>query len=388
MHRANRVSQLGTEGAFEVLAKARALEAQGKKIVHLEIGEPDFDTPQFIKDAAKKALDDGFTHYLPSAGLADLRLAIAEHISSTRNIFVDADEVVITPGAKPIFNFVINASINEGDEVICPNPAYPIYESLINFVGGVSVPYILREENGFRFDWKEVESLVTKKTKMIIINTPQNPTGGIMTESDIEGVANLAQQHNLMVMSDEIYDRIIYDGFVHKSIASLPGMKERTILVNGFSKTYAMTGWRLGYGVMPKEYAKLIAKMQINCTSHATAFAQVAGANALRGPQDEIFTMVEEFQRRRDTIVSGLNSIPGVHCHKPLGAFYVFPNIKKTGKDSKTLADILMNEAGIACLPGTAFGKAGEGYLRFSYATSVANIEEAIKRFDATVRKF
>ncbi|MBM4165708.1 MAG: pyridoxal phosphate-dependent aminotransferase [Ignavibacteria bacterium] len=387
MHIANRVSQLGTEGAFEVLAKARALEAQGKKIVHLEIGEPDFDTPQFIKNAAKKALDDGFTHYLPSAGLADLRLAIAEHISSTRNIPVDADEVVITPGAKPIFNFVINASINEGDEVIYPNPAYPIYESLINFVGGKSVPYVLREENGFRFDLKEVESLVTKKTKMIIINTPQNPTGGIMTEGDIEGVANLAKKHDLMVMSDEIYDRIIYDGFVHKSIATLPGMKERTILVNGFSKTYAMTGWRLGYGVMPKEYAKLIAKMQINCTSHATAFAQVAGALALRGPQAEVDAMVKEFHRRRDTIVDGLNSIPGVSCHKPLGAFYVFPNIKKTGKDSKTLADILMNEAGIACLPGTAFGKAGEGYLRFSYATSVANIEEAIKRFNATVEK-
>lgn len=388
MHIATRVKNLGTEGAFEVLAKARALEAQGKKIVHLEIGEPDFNTPQFIIDAAKKALDDGYTHYLPSAGLAALREAIAEHISSTRNIAVSPDEVVITPGAKPIFNFVINASINEGDEVIYPNPAYPIYESLINFVGGKSVPYVLREEKGFRFDLKEVESLVTSRTKMIILNTPQNPTGGIMTEEDIAGVAELAKKHNLMVMSDEIYDRILYDGFVHKSIASLPGMKERTIIVNGFSKTYAMTGWRLGYGVMPKEYATLIAKMQINATSHATAFVQVAGAVGLRGPQKEVDAMVEEFRKRRDLIVSGLNAIPGVSCHKPLGAFYVFPNIKATGKDSKTLADILMNDAGIACLPGTAFGKHGEGYLRFSYANSLENIETALKNMERVVRSF
>ncbi|MBS4029098.1 MAG: pyridoxal phosphate-dependent aminotransferase [Ignavibacteriales bacterium] len=385
MQIANRTKNLGTEGAFEVLAKARALEAQGQNIIHLEIGEPDFDTPLYIRDAAKKALDTGYTHYLPSAGFQDLRLAIAEHISSTRNVPVNFDEVVITPGAKPILNFVLYSTINEGDEVINPNPAYPIYESLINFVGAKPVPYILKEEKGFRFDLDEVKSLVTKKTKMIILNTPHNPTGGILTESDLQGVADLAIKHDLMIFVDEIYDRIIYDGFKHKSILALPGMKERTILLNGFSKTYAMTGWRLGYGIMPKDLAMLVAKMQINCTSHATTFAQVAGVTGLRGPQDDVNKMVSEFWKRRDIIVDGLNKIPGVKCHKPLGAFYVFPNIKGTGTDSRMLADLIM-KGGVACLPGTAFGSAGEGYLRFSYANSIPNIEEALRRVEKVIR--
>ncbi len=364
------------------------LEAQGKSIIHLEIGEPDFDTPKYIRDAAKKALDDGFTHYLPSAGYMPLREAIANHYSKTRNIEFSPEEVVVTPGAKPILNFVMNASINEGDEVIYPNPAYPIYESLINFVGGVSVPYVLREENGFRFDINEVSSLITKKTKMIIINSPHNPTGGVLTEDDLQKLAELCIKNNLMLFTDEIYDRIIYDGHKYKSIVTIPGMKERTIILNGFSKTYAMTGWRLGYGIMPKEYAKLIAKMQINATSHATTFAQVAGAIGLNGNQDDVEKMREKFEQKRNIIVDGLNSIKGIKCHKPLGAFYVFPNIKSTGKSSQEIADILMNDAGVASLPGTAFGKYGEGYIRFSYANSIENLEEALRRVEKIFRNF
>jgi aspartate/methionine/tyrosine aminotransferase len=380
IHIAERMRRLGTETAFEVLAKARALEAKGKHIVHLEIGEPDFDTPENIKNAAKKAIDDGFTHYGPAAGLPQARAAVATYISDTRCIQVAPENVVITPGAKPIMFFVILACVDEGDEVIYPNPGFPIYESAIDFVGAKPVPLQLKEENEFRISIDDLKQLITKKTRMIILNSPQNPTGGILTEQDVREVAKLAIENNLIVLSDEIYDRIMYDGHRPFSIASLPGMQERTIILDGFSKTYAMTGWRLGFGVMPEELAKLVAKLQVNSTSCTASFSQVAAVEALTGPRRDVDSMVREFNKRRDIIVDGLNSIKGIRCHKPLGAFYVFPNIKGTGKSSKDLADLLLNEAGVACLSGTAFGKFGEGYLRFSYANSVQNIQTALER--------
>jgi aspartate aminotransferase len=384
---AERTKRLGTETAFEVLVKARALEAQGKHIIHLEIGEPDFDTPANIKQAAKKALDDGFTHYGPAAGLPQLCKAIAIDVSKSRGIPVEQDQIVVTPGAKPIMFFAILACINEGEEVIYPNPGFPIYESVIDFINAKSVPLILREEKGFRFDIDDLRKAITKRTRMLIINTPHNPTGGVLTEDDLRQIAELAVRHGLIVLSDEIYGRTVYDGFQHVSIARFPGMQERTIILDGFSKTFAMTGWRLGYGVMPKHLAAMVAKLQINSTSCTSSFSQVAGVEALTGPQSEVEKMVEEFRRRRDVIVDGLNRIKGFRCHKPLGAFYVFPNITGTGKDSRTLADYLLNEAGVACLSGTAFGKHGEGYLRFSYANSLDNIKEALRRIDQAVRK-
>ncbi len=387
VHIAQRMRRLGTETAFEVLAKARALEAQGKHIIHLEIGEPDFDTPDNIRRAAKKAIDDGFTHYGPAAGLPQARAAIARYISQTRAIEVTPDQVVITPGAKPIMYFVITACVDEGDEVIYPNPGFPIYESAIEFVGGKAVPLELKEEKDFRFDIEDLKKLITPKTRMLIINTPQNPTGGILEESDIRKIADLARQHNLIVLSDEIYGRIMYDGYKHFSIASLPGMQERTIILDGYSKTYAMTGWRLGYGIMPEELAKLVSKLQVNCTSCTTSFSQMAGIEALTGPQDDVDKMVKEFLRRRDFMVKGLNSIPGISCRTPHGAFYVFPNITGTGMSSKEMADFLLNEAGVACLSGTAFGKFGEGFLRFSYANSIPNIEQALERIAKTLSK-
>jgi aspartate/methionine/tyrosine aminotransferase len=387
VHIAQRMRRLGTETAFEVLAKARALEAQGKHIIHLEIGEPDFDTPDNIRRAAKKAIDDGFTHYGPAAGLPQARAAIARYISQTRAIEVTPDQVVITPGGKPIMYFVITACVDEGDEVIYPNPGFPIYESAIEFVGGKAVPLELKEEKDFRFDIEDLKKLITPKTRMLIINTPQNPTGGILEESDIRKIADLARQHNLIVLSDEIYGRIMYDGYTHFSIASLPGMQERTIILDGYSKTYAMTGWRLGYGIMPEELAKLVSKLQVNCTSCTASFSQMAGIEALTGPQDDVDKMVKEFLRRRDFMVKGLNSIPGISCRTPHGAFYVFPNITGTGMSSKEMADFLLNEAGVACLSGTAFGKFGEGFLRFSYANSIPNIEQALERIAKALSK-
>ncbi len=384
---AQRMRRLGTETAFEVLAKARALEAQGKHIIHLEIGEPDFDTPMNIKQAAKKAIDDGFTHYGPAGGLPTARAAIAKYVSQTRGIEVLPEHVVFTPGAKPIMFFVILACIDEGDEVIYPNPGFPIYESVIEFVGGKAVPLALKEEKGFSFDIDDLKRLITPKTKMLILNSPHNPTGGVLSEADIRKIAELVAKHNLIVLSDEIYGRINYDGFKIFSISSIPGMQERTIILDGFSKTYAMTGWRLGYGVMPEELAKVVTQLQINSTSCTASFSQIAAIEALTGPQHEAEKMVEEFKRRRDTIVSGLNAIPGIRCHKPLGAFYVFPNITGTGRTSRELADLLLNEAGVACLSGTAFGKFGEGYLRFSYANSIPNIEEALKHIAKALKQ-
>jgi aspartate/methionine/tyrosine aminotransferase len=383
---ADRMAVLGTETAFEVLAKAKALERQGKDIVHLEIGEPDFDTPKNIKEAAVKALYSGYTHYVPAAGIPELREAIAEYISKTRKIPADPEEVVVTPGAKPIMFFAILACVNRGEEVLYPNPGFPIYESMINFVGAKPVPILLKEENDFRLDHEYVKRKITKKTKMIILNSPENPTGGVLTREDLKVIADcIANRDDVIVLSDEIYSRIIYEG-EHESIASLPGMKEKTILLDGFSKTYAMTGWRLGYGVMRKDLAQKIAQLMVNSNSCTCAFIQMAGVEALKGPQDAVDKMVAEFRKRREVIVNGLNKIEGVTCKKPRGAFYVFPNITGTGMKSKELSDYLLNEAGVAVLPGTSFGKYGEGYLRISFANSVENINKALHRISQALK--
>jgi aspartate aminotransferase len=382
---AERMSRLGTETAFEVLAKAKSLEAQGKEVIHLEIGEPDFDTPRNIIDAAVKALNSGKTHYGPAAGVPELRAVLAEDMSKRRNIKIHPDQVVVTPGAKPIMFFSILALINEGDEVMYPNPGFPIYESVINFVGAKSVPYPLREEKEFSFDIDEFLSLITDKTKMIILNTPQNPTGGILTQDDLKAVAKVAQEKDIYILSDEVYLNIIYEG-VHHSIATLPGMQQRTIILDGFSKTYAMTGWRLGYGAMPGDLAEKVVQLQINSNSCTATFSQYAGIEAIQGSQDEVHKMVAEFKKRRDVIVDGLNTIDGISCVRPHGAFYVFPNIKQLGIDGKKFADLLLEKFGVAALSGTAFGKYGQGYLRFSYANSVENIQKALDRIDQAVK--
>ncbi len=384
---AKRMETLGTETAFEVLAKAKALEKQGKDVVHLEIGEPDFDTPKNIKDAAAKALSAGYTHYTPSAGMPELRQAIAEHISKTRKLDVIPDEVVVTPGGKPIMFNSILALVNPGDEVMYPNPGFPIYESLINFVGAKPVPIPLKEENEFSLDPEYVKEKITKKTKMIIINSPENPTGGIVTKEDLKVIADcVADRNDLFVLSDEIYSRIIYEG-KHESITQFPGMKEKTILLDGFSKTYAMTGWRLGYGVMNKELALKCAQLTTNSNSCTSTFTQLAGVEALKGSQTEPERMVAEFKKRREVIVQGLNSIKGITCKKPHGAFYVFPNITGTGMDCRKLGDHLLYNAGVAVLPGTSFGKYGEGYLRLSFANSVENIKKALDRVAKALEK-
>jgi len=387
MRTAIRMARLGTETAFEVLAKARALEAKGKEVVHLEIGEPDFDTPLNIRTAAKKAIDDGWTHYGPSAGLPELRKTIAEYISASRGIKVDADEVVVTPGAKPIIFFSILTWLRPGDEVILPSPGFPIYESMVNFVGAKPVYLALREENNFSFTVDDFKKLVTPLTKMIILNSPQNPTGGIVDPETFKGIANIiAGDDDILVLSDEVYSEIIYEG-KHSSIASIPEMKDQTIILDGFSKTFAMTGWRVGYGVMNREIAQHIARLQTNSTSCTASFTQIACIEALKGPKDDVKNMVAEFKKRRDVIVEGLNKIPGFTCKNPNGAFYVFPNIKGTGKSSKELADYLLNEAGVAALSGTSFGAFGKGYLRFSYANSVENIKKALVKIEEAVKK-
>jgi aspartate/methionine/tyrosine aminotransferase len=380
------MKRLGTETAFEVLAKAKALEKQGKEIIHLEIGEPDFDTPKNIVNSAKKALDEGYTHYGPGFGLPPLREAIAEHISKTRGINVNPNQVVVTPGGKPIMFFAILACVDEGEEVIYPNPGFPIYESVINFIGAKPVPVILEEDKNFRMDIEKLKHYVNKNTRMLIINSPQNPTGGILTKKDIEQIAEIAIKNNLIVLSDEIYSDIIYEE-KHFSIASLPGMQERTIILDGFSKTFAMTGWRLGYGIMPEQLVEHITRLMINSNSCTSSFTQMAGVEALRGPKDDVNKMVAEFKRRRDIIVDGLNKIPGYRCAKPGGAFYVFPNIEGTKMDSRKMADYLLNEAGVAVLSGTAFGKFGDGFLRLSYANSVENINRALEKIKQAVEK-
>ncbi len=378
---------LGTETAFEVLAKAKALEKQGKDVIHLEIGEPDFDTPKNIKEAAVKAINEGYTHYGPSAGLPEMRETIAGYISKTRGIKVDPDEVVVTPGAKPIMFFSIFALVNPGDEVLYPNPGFPIYESLINFVEAKPVPIPLLEENDFRLDPEYVKSKITKKTKLIILNYPENPTGGILTKEDLKVIADCtSNRDDVFVLADEIYSRIIYEG-KHESIASLPGMKEKTILLDGFSKTYAMTGWRLGYSVSRKDIAQKLAQLMTNSNSCTSTFTQIAGIEALKGSQAEPERMMAEFRKRREIIVSGLNSIKGITCRTPHGAFYVFPNIKGTGMDCRRLGDHLLHNAGVAVLPGTSFGKFGEDHLRLSFANSIENIKKALSRIATALEK-
>ena len=381
---AERMSRLGTESAFEVLAKAKALEAKGKDVVHLEIGEPDFDTPDNIREAAVKAIWDGYTHYNPAQGIPELRKTIAEIVGKEKGLDVKPEEVVVTPGAKPIMFFGMLALVDEGDEVIYPNPGFPIYESVIEFVGAKAVPIKLEESKEFCFDPGELAKLVTPKTKLIIINSPQNPTGGVLSKEDLEALAEVAKKNDVWVLSDEVYNRMIYEG-EHMSIAALPGMRERTIVLDGYSKTYAMTGWRLGYGIMPEELAARLTQIQINATSCTCTFSQVAGIEAIRGDQSASNKMIEEFKRRRDVIVDGLNRIPGISCLRPKGAFYVFPNIQETGMKSQEISDMLLEKAGVAGLPGTAFGAFGEGYLRFSYANSVENINKALERIEQTL---
>jgi aspartate aminotransferase len=383
---ANRMSRLGTETAFEVLNKARALERQGRSIIHLEIGEPDFDTPSNVIEAAVSALHKGWTHYGPSAGLPDLRQAIAQEVSRTRGVPCSSDEVVVVPGGKPIIFFSILALVDEGDEVIYPNPGFPIYESMINYIGGRAIPIRLREERDFGLDVDELSSLITDRTKLIIINSPQNPTGGVLSRQDIQAITEVIGDRNILVLSDEIYSRLIFDG-KHHSIMSVPGFKERTILLDGFSKTYAMTGWRMGYGVMRPDLAAHITRLMTNSNSCTASFTQVAGIEALRGDQSSVEQMRAEFQQRRDLFVAGLNRVKGFSCRMPKGAFYVFPNIQKTGWKSKPLADALLEQAGVACLSGTAFGDFGEGYLRFSVANSLDNLNKALEQINAWTTK-
>jgi aspartate/methionine/tyrosine aminotransferase len=380
------MNRLGTESAFEVLVRARALEAQGKDIVHLEIGEPDFDTPANVVNAATKALHEGWTHYGPSAGLPQLREAAAADVARHLGISADPSEVVITPGGKPVMFFTILALVEEGDEVLYPNPGFPIYESMIRFVGGKEVPYGLREEHDFDVNVDEIIEKITDRTRLIILNSPHNPTGGVMERAEIERLAKVLADRDIFVLSDEIYDRLIYEGD-HSSISQFPGMKEKTIILNGFSKTYAMTGWRMGYGIMRADLAKQITLLMTNSNSCTASFTQMAGVEALCGSQDSVTNMREEFRRRRAVIVDGLNRIPGFKCRQPHGAFYVFPNIRGTGLAARPLADALLAEAGVACLWGTAFGAWGEGYLRFSFANSVENIKKALTRIEAWVAK-
>jgi aspartate aminotransferase len=386
MQLADRAYRMGTETAFEVLAKARKLEAEGKKIIHLQIGEPDFTTPKNICDAAIRSIQAGDTHYTPAAGTLEVRRAISDYINKTRGLDYTPDNVVMTPGAKPIMFYTILAMIGKGDEVIYPNPGFPIYESMINFVGGTPVPMWLKEENSFNLDIKEFEKLVTNKTKLVILNSPGNPTGRTLSKDMIDAVAEILKPKDTFVLSDEIYSRIIYSGEPY-SIAKIPGFKDRTIILDGFSKTYAMTGWRAGYGVMSLELAPVITKLMVNSNSCTNAVVQKACIEALTGPQEEVDKMVAEFKKRRDIIVAGLNTIKGFSCTVPDGAFYAFPNIRGTGFKSQELADKLLYEAGVATLSGTSFGKFGEGYLRFSYANSVENINLAIEKIKETLAK-
>jgi len=378
---------LETETGFEVMAKAKLLEKQGKDIVHLEIGEPDFDTPKNIKEAATRALNAGYTHYTPSSGLPEVKQVIAEYISKTRKLDVKPEEVVVTPGAKPVMFFSMLSLVSPGDEVMYPNPGFPAYEALIKFVEAKPVPIPLREENEFSFDPEYVKEKITKKTKMIVLNSPENPTGGIIPREDLKVLADcLENRDDVFVLSDEIYSKIVYEG-KSESISQFPGMKEKTIILDGFSKTYAMTGWRLGYGVMRKDLAGKMAQLMTNSNSCTNAFVQLAGVEALKGPQTELEKMVAEFRKRREVIVDGLNKIVGITCTKPHGAFYAFPNITGTGMNSRKLGDQLLQNAGVAVLPGISFGEYGEGYLRLSFANSVENIKKALDRIEKSLKK-
>jgi aspartate/methionine/tyrosine aminotransferase len=381
------MQRIAVETAFEVLVRARALEAKGRSIVHLELGEPDFATPGNIVAAAKQALDSGWTHYGPTQGYPELRQAIAAHISQTRNIQVSPEHVSVVPGGKPILFFPMLALIEPGDEVIYPNPGFPIYESMICFLGGVPVPIPLIEERGFSFDLDVFRDKLSDKTRLVILNSPQNPTGGTIPADDIRAIADLVRERDLVVLSDEIYSRIYYDDQPLLSISSLPGMLEKTIILDGFSKIYAMTGWRIGYGVMPIWLVDAVNKLMVNCNSCTASFTQRAAIAALTGPQDDCDRMVAEFRRRRDAFCAGLNTLPGFRCPLPRGAFYAFPNITGTGLGSKELADRLLVEAGVATLSGTAFGAYGEGYLRLSYANSLENLMEAVERIRSFLKE-
>ena len=377
---ASRVSRLGVEGAFDVLSRARALEAQGRHIIHLEIGEPDFETPPHVIEAGQRALADGWTHYGPTQGDPDLRAVIAAQTERTHGMEVDPAEICITPGAKPILFFTMLALLEPGDEVIFPNPGFPIYESLVRFCRATPVPIPLIEDRGFSFDLDILAQRISPRTRLIILNSPQNPTGGVIPAADIRAIADLIRGRDIMVLSDEIYARIHFGTEAPLSIASLPGMKAQSIICDGFSKVYAMTGWRLGWGIMPKPLVEAVNKLMVNSNSCTASFTQRAGIAALTGPQDSCDVMVAEFRRRRDAFCAGLNTIPGFRCAIPEGAFYAFPNIKSTGRGAKMLADALLTEAGVACLSGTAFGEFGEGYLRFSMANSLENLMVAVER--------
>jgi len=376
---AERVQDIGTETAFEAAARARALEATGRDVIHLEIGEPDFDTPANVREAAKRALDEGWTHYGPPLGLPALRDAIATDATARKRFAVDPEHVVVTPGAKPIMFYALLALAQPGDEVIYPDPGFPIYESMTRFVGATPVPIPLREENEFRMDVQELRSLVTDRTRLIIFNSPHNPTGSVLTEEDLRAIADLAAERDITVLADEIYGRILYEG-EHHSIAALPGMAERTIVLDGFSKTYAMTGWRLGYAILPPDLLPVFSRLIINSVSCTSSHSQMAAVEALTGPQDDVEAMVEEFRARRELIVNGLDAIPGIRCLKPHGAFYVFPNVSGTGMAGPEMANRLLDEAGVACLAGTAFGRVGRDHLRVSYANSRENISRALER--------
>ena len=384
MKLAERMNRIGVETAFEVLVRARALEAQGRDIIHLEIGEPDFDTPRHIVEAGKQALDEGWTHYGPTQGLPELREAIASYICRTRGIKVGAEHVCVVPGGKPIIFFPLMALLEPGDEVIYPNPGFPIYESMINFLGAKPVPIPLVEDRGFSFDLNVLKDSLSPKTKMLILNSPHNPTGGVIPAADVRAIADMVRDRDLVILSDEIYTRIYFDAEAPLSISTLPGMLEKTIILDGFSKTYAMTGWRMGYGVMPTWLVDPVNKLMVNSNSCTASFTQRAGIVALNGPQDDVTKMVEEFRRRRDAFCAALNTLPGFRCPIPGGAFYAFPNIQATGWKSKELADALLQKAGVACLSGTAFGEYGDGYLRFSIANSYAKLMDAVER----IRKF
>lgn len=384
MRLAARMDRIGTETAFEAAARARALEATGRSVIHLEIGEPDFDTPANICEAAKRAIDEGATHYTPTVGIPQLRQAIAADATARKGFAVSPESVVVMPGAKPVMFYAILALIEEGDEVIYPDPGFPIYESMVNYAGGTAVACPIHQENGFRLDPAELASLVKPRTRLIIINSPANPTGGVSTRDDLTAITAVAREHDLVVLADEIYGRILYGGeFV--SIASLPGMAERTIVLDGFSKTYAMTGWRLGYAIVPEPLVTPFSRLIVNSASCTNAATQWAGVEALTGPQDSVDAMVAEFKARRDLIVDGLNSVPGISCLRPEGAFYAFPDISGTGLTGAELAERLLYEGGVSALAGTAFGRVGRNHLRFSYATSRANIEEAVRRVATVV---
>ncbi|MQA02838.1 MAG: aminotransferase class I/II-fold pyridoxal phosphate-dependent enzyme [Streptosporangiales bacterium] len=384
MELAARMDRLGTESAFEVLARAKAMEAADRLVVHLEIGEPDFDTPAHVADAAAEALRAGETHYVPAPGIPAAREAVAEFLERTGRLRTSPDRVIITPGAKPIMWYTMLALCDTGDEVIYPDPGFPMYESIASFVGATPVPAPLREGNGFRLDPAELESLVTSRTKLLILNSPHNPCGGALTRADCEAIAEIAIRHDLTVLSDEVYWAIRYDG-EHASVLDVDGMADRTILLDGWSKTFAMTGWRLGFGVFPQALVEPLTRLVVNSVSCTSAFSQHAAIAALNGPWQPVDAMVEEFRTRRQVVVDGLNEIPGISCVAPAGAFYAFPNVRALGVDAKHLEERLLDEAGVACLSGSSFGRYGEGYLRLSYANSVANIQTALTAIADTV---